>query len=123
MLLGKRHDVHDSGVSASRFPLTPQRNGNGLHRGQRKQRGPMQSKCDSAIAVVGDHADDFAFVVEFHEFAGPRVSLILEINNDARESLHHVDESEFEAGKELKPFREVAAQRIFSVNCAGSLAG
>jgi hypothetical protein len=64
------------------------------------------SKCYSAIAVVGDHADDFALVVEFHEFAGPCLSLILAINDDARESLHHVDESEVEVGRELKPFRE-----------------
>jgi len=63
-------------------------------------------KCYSAIAVVGDHADDSALVVEFHEFTAPCLWLILVINDDARESLHHVDESEVEVGKELKPFRE-----------------
>jgi len=74
-------------------------------------------------AVVGDHADYFALVVEFHEFASPCVSMILVINDDARESFHHVDEREVEVGKEFKPFREVAAQRILSLNCAGSFAG
>jgi hypothetical protein len=72
--------------------------------GQRKQRGPVLSKCDSVIAVIGDHADDFALVVEFHEFAGPCVLLILVIMKTARESLHHVDESEFEVGKSSSPF-------------------
>jgi len=56
--------------------------------------GTSTEQMSYGDAEVVDHADEFAFVVEFHEFAGPRDSLILVINDDARESLHHVDESE-----------------------------